>query len=176
MNFHCKRALFPEHVFFAAPCAQSSECYFRPVQIDQEITAQTVLNRSQSPWSAYVVSAFSVLYICARSSLSLSLSRRCGVSGDKIRNPHRAAGEWETNSHLTRAVLLPWVYFDSMQSLVFVGCTNTFVYMCVVCGRLFWSPSEILSVELRGTGREKEHSCKSASLITKRWRVRDVRE
>jgi hypothetical protein len=29
--------------------AQSPECYFRPVQIDQEITAQTVLNRSQSP-------------------------------------------------------------------------------------------------------------------------------
>jgi hypothetical protein len=61
-------------------------------------------------------------------------------------------------------------------SLSFVGCTNTFIYICVVCGRLFWSPSEILSVELRGTGMEREHSCKSASLITKRWRVRDVRE
>lgn len=69
MNFH-HQELFP--CVFSAPCAKLWMLFPSCVQIDQEITAQTVLNRSQSP-RAHAVSAFSVhhcTYMCAQLSPS----------------------------------------------------------------------------------------------------------
>ena len=72
------------------------------------------------------------------------------MSGDKIRNPHIGPPE-RGMSHLMRGAAAVSVF--RVNAVSRSSDAQTHSYICVVCGRLFWSPSEILSVELRGTVR-----------------------